>query len=116
VAGLTRTFSDVESGSRTAQTFLVEHYWPGVTREGFLAATDRVRAVVDDMARTAEPVRFLHSTFVPEDESAFCVFSSPSRELVEEAYKQAGVPFERVLLALELEVHDGQVPDGNEER
>jgi hypothetical protein len=83
------------------ETFLVEHYRPGVTIGGFGDATRRVRASAEAMAA---PIAFLHSTLVPEDETAFCVFSAQSRGLVEEAYRRAGVSFERIVAALELEV------------
>jgi hypothetical protein len=79
-------------------TFLVEHYWPGVTEDEFRAAAARVRAEAEAIA----DVTFLHVTLVPEDEAAFCVWSAPSAELVEEAYRRAHVRFERILDALEV--------------
>ena len=85
------------------QTLLVEHYWPGVTAEAFRGAADRVRASAEEMAQGAGSIRFLHSTLVPEDEAAFCVFAAESAALVEEAYRRAGVAFERIVDALELE-------------
>ena len=84
-------------------TFLVEHYWPGVTADQFRAAVDRVRQSAEEMAGAGKPIRFLHSTFVPGDEAAFCVFSGSSSQLVAEAYGRAGVAFERILDALEAE-------------
>jgi hypothetical protein len=50
-------------------------------------------------------IRFLHSTFVPDDEAAFCVFDAESPAVVEQAYARAGVPYERVLDALEVAVN-----------
>jgi hypothetical protein len=82
-------------------TFLVEHYWPGVTAEQFGAAADRVRTSADQLASDGEPIRYLHSTLVPEDEAAFCVFEAASESLVEEAYRRAGVRFERMVAAVE---------------
>lgn len=92
-------------------TFLVEHYWPGQTVEAFRAAADVVRASAEAMARAHAPIRFLHSTLVPEDEAAFCVFSAASPDLVEEAYRRAGVAFERIVGALEL-TSDGETKGG----
>jgi Protein of unknown function (DUF4242) len=83
------------------RTFLVEHYWPGVTAEQFADAADRVRTSADQLAANSEPIRYLHSTLVPEDEAAFCVFEAASESLVEEAYRRAGVRFERVVAAVE---------------
>ena len=89
--------------SDAGATLLVEHYWPGITVEEFRAAADRVRASARDMSRDAPRIGFLHSTMVPEDEAAFCVFAAASSDLVEEAYRRAGVGFERIVDALELE-------------
>jgi hypothetical protein len=85
-------------------TFLVEHYWPGVTESGFSAATESLRSASEAIASAGGALRYLHSTLVPEDEAAFCVFSASSRSLVEEAYARAGVPFERILDAVESRV------------
>ena len=82
-------------------TFLVEHYWPGVTESGFSAAAESLRRASEAIAAAGGMVRYLHSTLVPEDEAAFCVFHASSRSLVEQAYACAGVRFERILDAVE---------------
>ena len=83
-------------------TFLVEHYWPGITAEIFRSAAERVRATAEAMARGGTPIRYRHSTMVPADEAAFCVFDAGSVELVEQLYARAGVPFERIVAAVEV--------------
>ena len=82
-------------------TFLVEHYWPGVTEHGFAAAARSLRTAADCIAAEGAALRYLHSTLVPADEAAFCVFEASSRALVEQAYARAGVRFERILDAVE---------------
>jgi hypothetical protein len=82
--------------------FLVEHYWPGITPDGFEAAAERVRQTAAALASTGLRIRFLHSTLVPEDDAGFCVFDAESPALVEQAYARAGVPYERMLDALEI--------------
>lgn len=82
-------------------TFLVEHYWPGVTESGFSDAAESLRSASEAIAAAGGSLRYLHSTLVPEDEAAFCVFDASSRELVEQAYARAGVRFERILDAVE---------------
>jgi hypothetical protein len=83
------------------ETFLVEHFWPGVTAEAFRLAAERVRSSADAMAVEGTDIRFLHSTLVPGDEAAFCVLEASSSTLVAEAYARAGVEYERILEALE---------------
>ena len=98
-------------------TYLVEHYWPGVTEAAFRRSARRVAASADRLARAGEPIRFLHATLVPDDEAAFCVLTAASADLVGRAYAAAGVSFERLVEAIESEVHAGRripVPIGSD--
>lgn len=90
------------AGVPEATTYLVEHYWPGITAEAFHAAAKRVRATARAMARGGTPIRHLHSILVPADEAAFCVFDAASMELIEQLYARAGVRFDRIVAALEV--------------
>ena len=83
-------------------TYLVEHYWPGITAETFSSAAERVRTTAAAMTRGGVPIRCLHSTMVPVDEAAFCVFTAASADLIEQLYARAGVRFERIVAALEI--------------
>ena len=85
-------------------TVLAEHYWPGVTAEAFRIAAERVRLSAAKLAQDGEPIRYLHATLVPSDESAFCVFEAASIDLVARAYADAQVRCERLLIALEVDV------------
>jgi hypothetical protein len=82
-------------------TYLVEHYWPGITTVDFTEAVERVRSSAEALADAGRFVRCLHSTLVPEDEAAFCVLAAESMDLVEEVYSRAGVRYERILAAVE---------------
>jgi Protein of unknown function (DUF4242) len=93
-----------ERAEHATTTYLVEHYWPGVTRSGFSAAVESLRVASEAIAARGESLRYLHSTLVPEDEAAFCVFEAGSRSLVEQAYARADVRFERILDAVESRV------------
>lgn len=85
-----------------SSTFLVEHYWPGVTVATFETATERVGAAVAALTREGATIRMLHSIVVPADEAAFCAFDAASAALVEEAYARVGVQFERLVETIEL--------------
>jgi hypothetical protein len=83
--------------------YLVEHYWPGITRERLQDATRRLRSAAAAIARDGKDIRYLRSTLVPGDEVALVVFAASSAELVAEAYARAGVSYDRIVAALELE-------------
>jgi hypothetical protein len=89
-----------EAPARRLQTYLVEHYRPGLQPEQLRGSAARVRTVVLEMEREGKPVRHVCSTIVPVDESFLCVFEAASEELVREAYARARVPFERVSTAI----------------
>ena len=82
------------------QTYLVEHYRPGSTAVELRRCGDRVRESLETLERAGEPVRYLRSTFVLRDESFFCVLEAGSEQLVHEAYARAGVPLDRLSLAV----------------
>ena len=87
---MTRT--DTETG----ETFLVEHYRPGLTADELGAWAGRVRDTTVEMEREGKAVRYLRATIVPTDEALLCVFEAASEQLVREAYARAGIPFERI--------------------
>ena len=78
------------------ETFLVEHYRPGLTADELGAWANRVRSTTAEMGREGKPVRYLRATIVPADESLLCVFEAASERLVREAYARADIPFERI--------------------
>jgi hypothetical protein len=84
------------TGAETLETFLVEHYRPGLTADELGGWAARVRDAAGDLERKGKPVRYLQATIVPTDESLFCVFEAASAQLVREAYARAGIPFERI--------------------
>lgn len=88
------------AGPLPAQGFLVEHYWPGITPDSFRATMARIRASAVAMRRGGSAIRYLHSTFVPEDEAMLLVIDAASSELVEQLFARAGVRVDRIVMAL----------------
>lgn len=89
-----------QASAARRQSYLVEHYRPGLSAAELERAAARVRDAIGELEREGEPVRFLHSTIVAADESFLCVVEAASEELVHAAYKRASVPFERLSAAL----------------
>jgi hypothetical protein len=90
----------LRAAAEARQTFLVEHYRPGLNVEELRCWIGRVRDSVTELEREGKPMRFLRSTIVPRDESFLCVLEAASEELIREAYVRAGIPFERISTAL----------------
>ena len=89
-----------QAPARRQQSYLVEHYRPGLSAAELERAAGRVRDAIGELQREGEPVRFLHSTIVAADESFLCVVEAPSEQLVRAAYSRANVRYERMSVAL----------------
>lgn len=80
----------------TASSFIAECFWPGVT-EAEVAALDRRAATsarqLDD---AAEPVRYLGSILMRDDEVLLCQFEGAAAA-VRRAAELAEIPFERIV-------------------
>ena len=66
---------------------------PGITPAIANALGDAVNA---ELARSRNPVSFLGSLLMPEDEVLLCLFAGPLAE-VRTVSERAGLPFERIL-------------------
>lgn len=86
------------------ESFLVERYLPGISVAELGAAAVRAEAITAEMTATGVSVRYLGSTFVPEDEACFCQFEAASAEVVAIANERAQIPFARIVATLRLPV------------
>jgi hypothetical protein len=77
----------------TASLFVVECFWPGVTRAHVEAANARARAAARQRAGS---LRFIGSLLVPGDEVVLFQFTAPSSEEVVSTSREAELPFDRV--------------------
>ena len=100
--------------SQGGTVYLVEHYAPGLTADGLRCRAARVRETAVAMGSEGRAVHYLRSTIVPADEALLCVFEASSAELVREVCARAGVPFERLSVAIadESERLDAGSPPG----
>jgi hypothetical protein len=100
--------------SHGRNVYLVEHYSPGLTVDGLGCWAARVRETAVAMGTEGTAVRYLRSTIVPADEALLCTFEAGSEELVREVYARAGVPFDRLSVAIadESEWLDSDSPPG----
>lgn len=80
-------------------TFFVERYWPGVTADLFHAAITRLEVAIAASIAAGVVMRHLGSTFVPDEESVFCVFEAADQAAVVALNERAGFAYDRLLPA-----------------
>lgn len=67
-------------------------------------ASDALEVALERAHKTAElgvGVRYVRSTYLPEDEVVFHLFEAPSAEALDEAGRAADLPFDRIVEAVE---------------
>jgi Protein of unknown function (DUF4242) len=78
---------------------------PNYLVESYAADSDTALAEARARARrTAElgtGVRYVRTTFLPDDETILHVFEAPSAEALDEAGRRAALPFERIVEAVD---------------
>ena len=78
-------------------TFLIETYLPRGRPGDLEAATSSLRTVAGNAPPEEQPVRYIRSFFVPEDEMAFHVIEAPSLAASVELSRRAGLSPERIV-------------------
>lgn len=76
--------------------YLVEEYVPGISERELLLSQARLEQAVASLVATGERIRYVGTTFVPEQETSLSQFEAPSRRLVERACRRADIPFARI--------------------
>jgi hypothetical protein len=82
-------------------TYLLETYMPGSHVHEAAAAGDRARAAAEELAREGIAVRYVRSTFLPEDETCFHVFEAGSAATVDTVSLRAALGSGRIVPVLE---------------
>ena len=81
-------------------SYLVETYLAPCGADGQGEQDRRARSAAEELTRTGSRVRFVGSTYVPEDEMCFFTFDAASRGVVERAAELAGLVAMRVVEAV----------------
>jgi hypothetical protein len=68
-----------------------------------LAAAQK-RAIQSGIDLTAQgiAVRYIRSTFIPDEQKCMCLFEAPNSDNVRQANERASIPFTRIVLAEDL--------------
>jgi hypothetical protein len=86
------------------EIYLVERYLPDVGHEELRELAARLEAASAAARADGTPVRYLDSTFVPDEESCFCRFEAPSVEAAALVNQVASAPYARITAAVALEI------------
>lgn len=83
-------------------SYLVEVYLPRSRAHEAPATGRRARAAAAELSREGAPVRYVRTTFLPNDETCFHVFEALSADAVEEVSRRANFGRARVVPAFEV--------------
>jgi hypothetical protein len=82
-------------------SYLVESYVSRVRVGEIDGLASRAREAAEGLAREGSDVRYLRSSFVPQDEMWLLWFAAPTPELVGEAGRRAELDFARIVETVE---------------
>jgi hypothetical protein len=83
------------------KSYLVEVYMPRSRAYEARATGRRARAAAEALAHEGVLIRYVRSTYLPDDETCFHFFEAASTDVVEEAGRRAGLGQARVVSAVE---------------
>jgi Protein of unknown function (DUF4242) len=82
-------------------SYLVEAYVPRSQAHDARAIGRRACVVAERLSREGTQVRYIRTTFVPDDETCFHFFEASSEEAVDEVCRRAGIGSARIVAAVE---------------
>ena len=86
---------------------MVERYLPGITPGQLDESSARLAAAARELATDGVGVRYLGSTFVPEEESCFSRFEGADGDAVRNVCERAGITFARIVETQEVSSKEG---------
>lgn len=81
--------------------YMVDRDLPGIDVEGLAGAQEAAMETAERFRSEGKEVRYIRSTFVPGEPHCMCLFEAPTPDLVREVNEAAGLPFTRVVEALD---------------
>jgi Protein of unknown function (DUF4242) len=83
-------------------TFIVERHLPGLSGTDLRVAAMRARDAADQLTREGRPIRYLRTTYRPDDGSCHCLFEADSDLTVRQVNDLAAIPYDRIAPAVLL--------------
>lgn len=91
-----------QSADPTSSAFLVERYLPATAADGLAASVARVASLCTDQDGIGTGVQYLHSAYLPSEDTCFCVFRAASADDVRRVNGDASFAFDRITDAVVL--------------
>ena len=82
--------------------YMVERNLRGIAMSDLAAAQKLAIATSNAYAADGTPMRYIRSTFTPEDGRCMCLFEAQSAEAVKKLNDEAKLPYSRIVEALDL--------------
>lgn len=82
--------------------YMVERNLKGIAMEDLAAAQKAAIAMADAYRANGTPIRYIRSTFAPEDGRCMCLFEADQAQDVTRLNDEAKLPYTRVVEALDL--------------
>lgn len=82
--------------------FMVERDLKGIAMEDLAAAQKTAIGKAEEMRNGGSDIRYIRTTFAPEDGRCMCLFEAKSDSEVRQLNDDAGLPYSRVVPAMDL--------------
>jgi hypothetical protein len=82
--------------------FMVERDLKGIAMDDLAAAQKAAIGKASEMRQNGSDIRYVRTTFAPEDGRCMCLFEAGSEDEVKRLNDEAGLPYNRVVPALDL--------------
>lgn len=82
--------------------YMVERNLPGVTLDDLASAQKAAIETAERFSKEGRSIRYIRSVFVPGESRCLCLFDGPDAAAVKEVNQAAGIPFTRIVEALDL--------------
>ncbi|CAN5622412.1 DUF4242 domain-containing protein [soil metagenome] len=82
--------------------YMVERELPGISMEQLADAQQAAIKTGEQFTAEGKNVRYIRTTFVPNESSCMCLFEADNAELVKEVNETAQIPFTRIVEAMDL--------------
>lgn len=82
--------------------FMVERDLKGIAMADLAAAQKAAIGKAEEMRNGGSDIRYIRSTFAPEDGRCLCLFEAESDSVVKRLNDEAGLPYSRVSPAMDL--------------